>query len=81
MLALENKLKKVRTSIEAKKLLREEFLKGKYAKTRNGASEFQRDLEKTFPGINRWVLSWNWETGNEIEDIIMDEFKISGNTK
>lgn len=80
MLPLKTRFERVKTSIEAKKLLREEFLKGNYPKTRKGASDFQRDLEKKLPGINKWVLSWNQETGREIEDVIMDEFGIPGSS-
>lgn len=78
MSPLRNKFEKVKTTTEAKKLLREEFLSGKYPQTRKGASDFQKDLERKLPGINKWVLSWNKETGREIEDVIMDEFEISG---
>lgn len=77
MTTLKSKLRKVRTSMEGMQILREEFVKRKYLKTRKGASDFQRDLEKEFPGINKWVLSWNRITGREIEDVVMDEFKIS----
>jgi len=61
--------------------LRDEFLQRNYPKSGTGASEFQKDLERELPGINEWVLSWNQETGREIEDVIMDEFKISGTLK
>ena len=75
------RFEKVKSTIEARKLLREEFLDGNYPKTRKGASDFQKDLEKKLPGISRWVLSWNQETGREIEDVIMDEFEISGSSR
>lgn len=81
MSTLKTKLEKVRTTFEAKRLLRDEFLRRNYPKTRKGASEFQKDLERKYPGINKWVLGWNRETGREIEDVMMDEFEISGDSK
>lgn len=73
---LKSKLEKVRSSFQARLILKEEFEKRSYPKTREGAEKFQQDLEKEIPSVNKWVKGWNKETGREIKDTIMDEFKI-----
>jgi len=75
---LKQRLANVRINVDAIKIIKEKFEKRGYQKTKTGAHEYQRDLEKEIPGINKWVLSWNKDTGREIEDIIMDEFRIAG---
>ncbi len=72
---LKLKFKNVRTDKEAIQILKEEFEKRDYPKTRTGASNFQNDLKKEIPGINKWVIGWT-HTGSEIEDVIMDIFNI-----
>jgi len=80
MSSLINELRKVITSNrDIEKALANEFLSRGYKKTYTAASHFQAILEREFPGINRVVLSMNRDTGREIQDVVADELRISGN--
>lgn len=77
MVQLLELLKKKRTtSFEIRNALKKEFLKRGYQPTRELASKFCKRLEKEHPGINRWVSGSDSVSHRDIEDIIMDEFKI-----
>lgn len=77
MIRLKSKLKNVSSDRDAIKILKEEFENRGYPKTRRGAEKFQKDIERENPGVNRWTVTWNRDSGREIEDVIMDEYQIS----
>lgn len=80
MSSLINELQRVITSNrDVEIVLANEFLSRGYKKIYLAASHFQAALEKEFPGINRWVLSMNRDTGREIQDVVADELGIPGN--
>lgn len=76
---LKIQLQNVRIKRSAEKILASEFLKRGYKKTEYAASHFQTEMEKELPGVNKWILGMNRETGREIEDVVMDELEIPGN--
>lgn len=66
--------KKLTSKLEIIRALRDEFINRGYKPSRETASDFKDELEKEYPSINRWVSRAC--DGRDIEDIIMDEFRI-----
>ena len=62
------------TSLEIIRALKEEFINRGYKPSRKTASDFAKNLEVKYPGVNQWISKTCG--GRDIEDVIMDEFRI-----
>lgn len=66
------------TSLDMEEALTDEFLSRGYKLTYPDAGRFEHEIEKEFPGINKWVSAMNRGI-RSIEDVIADKLQISGN--
>lgn len=77
MIKLSDLLKKKRlTNVEIRNVLRNEFIRRGHQPSRESASMFSEQLEREYPRINQWIARSDPVSHRNIEDLIMDEFKI-----